>query len=168
MNRVLKGLMAISFLLAYDAHGEGRPGQPTPIAPQGETSLEAGTAQSKVRVRITTYEAGANEPAGRRMRLAMGTSRVSGVQEIAIQVGSKSLFVPLSVFSDLTDLREGRLRADPKAWILTLAGGDASESYVVTIEFDGERVRRRTLASSLAPKSLLEDTTYYTVVLKDE
>jgi hypothetical protein len=52
--------------------------------------------------------------------------------------------------------------------VLTLAGGDASESYVVTIEFDGEDVRRRTLASALAPKRLLEDTRYYTVVLKDE
>lgn len=168
MNRVLKGLMAISFLVACDAHAAGLPGPPTPIAPQGETRLEAGPAQSKVRVRITTYEAGANEPAARRLRLLTGTSRVSGVQEIAIQVGSKSLFVPLSVFCDLTNLREGRLRADPKASILTLAGGDASESYVVTIEFDGERVKRRTLASSLVPKSLLEDTRYYTVVLKDE
>jgi hypothetical protein len=90
------------------------------------------------------------------------------VYEIEIHMGNRRVPVPPSAFRDLSDVREATLRVGADKSILTLAGGDAAESYVVTIEFDREDVRRRTLASSLAPKRLLEDTRYYTVVVKDE
>lgn len=168
MNRALKTLMAITFLLACDAHANGLSGQPTPIAPHGETTLEAGSARSKVRVVLRTFQVGPDELLGRRIRTLTSTPRPIFVQDIEIRVGSRSLFVPSSAFSDLSDPREAWLRVGPRASVLTVAGGDASESYVVTIEFDGERVRRRTLASPLVPKSISQETTYYTVVLKDE
>ena len=168
MNRALKALMVISFLLACSAHADGASGQPTPIAPQGLTSLEAGSGKSKVRVTIATYEGGVNEAPARRIRTLTAASHVSLVQDMEIRVGDRRLFVPLSVFSDLTDLRGGILRVGAKILVLTLSGGDASESYVVTVEFDRERVRRRTLASAMEPKSPLEEARYYTVVVKDE
>lgn len=168
MSRALKAVTVISFLLACNAYADGPSAQPTPIARRGLTTLEAGSAKSKVRVSITTYEGGANQAPARRIRTLTAVPHVSLVQEMEIRVGDRSLFVPLSVFSDLTDLREGSLRVSPKTVVLTLSGGDASESYVVTVEFDRERVRRRTLASSLVPNRLLEDTRYYTVVVKDE
>lgn len=134
MNRALNALLAMAFMLAGDAPASGLSGQPTPIAPHGETRLEAGSAPSRVRVVIKTRQVGAEEHPDRRTRWLPSTPRPSVVQDLEIHVGSRSLFVPASAFSDLSGLREARLRVGSRASVLTLSGGDASESYVVTIE----------------------------------
>jgi|WetSurMetagenome_2_1015567.scaffolds.fasta_scaffold10019_2 hypothetical protein len=164
MNPMSRIVLLVFILGVCMASGPSFAAELAPIGRQGMTNLETGAGPSRVRVRISTYEAGANEAAARRLRNATGIKRVSLVQELEIRVGARAVFVPVSVFSDLTELREGALRADDKAWVLTLAGGDASESYTVTIEFDRKAVQRRVLTSALAPQEPTQDTRYRLVV----
>jgi len=90
----------------------------------------------------------------------------SVVDAIAVSVNGEALFIPRSVFCDLADLVAASLKMTGQAWVLTLAGGDASESYGVTIEFDATSVHHRTLTGAEAGQKL-QETNYYRVVLGD-
>jgi hypothetical protein len=78
---------------------------------------------------------------------------------------SLALVFPRSVFSDLTDLDKAEVEKSPNGYILTLRGGDASEGYLVKIEFDAMRVRRRSVFTGEEPDKLVQETTYYRVIL---
>jgi hypothetical protein len=62
------------------------------------------------------------------------------VDGVDIVVNGSSLFVPRSAFSDLADLIDAELKVGGKNHVLRLGGGDASDTYVATIEFDAARV----------------------------
>ena len=65
------------------------------------------------------------------------------VDYIDVSVNGTPIIVPHSVFCDLTDLNTAEVRANKNISVLILTGGDASESYIVKIEFDKDRVKRR-------------------------
>jgi hypothetical protein len=88
------------------------------------------------------------------------------VDAIDIAVNDKSIFVPCSVFCDLADLNTAQIQSGQKESILTLKGGDASESYIVRIVFDAGRVKRRVIASGMLPDQPLQETTYHRRVLR--
>jgi hypothetical protein len=83
------------------------------------------------------------------------------VDSIDIAINGSALFIPRSVFCDLADLSNAEIKEGRDGIILALYGGDASESYVVEIEFDENSVKRRTLSSSLLPDQPLQETTYH-------
>jgi hypothetical protein len=89
------------------------------------------------------------------------------VDGIEIAVSSKPITVPRSVFCDLADLNSAEIRIEQNELILTLTGGDASESYIVKIVFDTEHVKRKTLSSGMIPNEPLQETTYQRGVLRD-
>ncbi len=143
------------------------------IAPSGETVIVASSAKVNVRVQVRTHEVQIGQPSEKRpdvIRSSCTYSRYpcSVVDDIEIFVNGKPIFVPRSAFCDLADLNTAEIRIEQKKSILTLNGGDASESYIVKIDFDAERVKSRRLSSSMAPDKLLQETVYHLQIMKEE
>ena len=85
----------------------------------------------------------------------------SVVDSIEIKVNGVSLFVPRSVFSDLADVTSATVRANANGFLLKLTGGDASESYFLSIYFTGRAITERRLYSNLDSSKPLQVTKYY-------
>lgn len=88
-----------------------------------------------------------------------------GVSQLKISVDGRSLFVPMSSFADLLNVKEARAIFSRGTATLVLSGGDAADGYRAEILFDSHMVRSRTLFSSLAPGEPLQKTEYYEVAL---
>lgn len=82
------------------------------------------------------------------------------VTSIEIEVDGNELFVPRSVFADLSDITDIQLGASGKQMLLTLKGGDASEGYAVKVLFSKDQVVKRRLYSALQEPPV-QETTYF-------
>jgi hypothetical protein len=143
----------------------------TLIAPNGETVVVASSPKVDVRVQIRTHEVQIGGPSEKRPEVIRSSCTYSRypcslVDSIEISVNGKQIFVPRSVFCDLADLNTAEIGIGATETMLTLNGGDASESYFVKITFDAERVKSRRLFSSIAPNKPLQETTYQLVIIK--
>ncbi len=143
-----------------------------PIASQGETLVATTAGKLKVQVKVVTHEVQIGKPSDERpstilSRCTYSQYPCSIVDRIEITVNSNPLYIPRSVFCDLSDLNRAEVKAGEKGAVLMLYGGDASESYVVKIEFDEDEVKRRILSSSMSPDKPLQETTYYMQILGD-
>jgi hypothetical protein len=136
------------------------------IAKSGPTSIHAAVSGKKVDVAIRT----AKIERGSELfpNLETGATSVVVLTDLQIIVNGAKVFVPRSVFADLLDPRTASIRADKSDFLLTISGGDASESYFVSIFFDSAKVKLRRLYSSLIPDVPSQETTYRLTVLKDE
>lgn len=144
----------------------------TSVASRGETLVAATAGKLTVRVKIKTHEMQIGKPSDGRPAVIQSNCTYSkypcsSVDRVDIIVNGNPLFVPRSVFCDLADLNKAEIRASEKGSILTLYGGDASEGYIVKIEFDGTQVKRRTLSSGTLPNKPLQETIYHMVVEGD-
>ncbi|WP_139306310.1 hypothetical protein [Methylomonas sp. LWB] len=71
------------------------------------------------------------------------------------------MFVPRSVYSDLADISEVTLYQKKKGqFVLSIVGGDASESYTVEITFNKNSLIQRALIGN-ETKQILQKTIYY-------
>jgi hypothetical protein len=143
-----------------------------PVVSQGETFVTSATGKIKVQVKIITHEVQIGKPSDRghsgiESSCTYSKYPCSIVDRIEITVDSNSLFIPRSIFCDLADLNRAEVKTGQKIATLTLYGGDASESYVVNIEFDADGVKRRILLSAMFPDQPLQETIYYVRVLGD-
>src|SRR5580658_7304341 len=119
------------------------------VASQGTTAIAAVFGAAPVSIKITTHEIDIGKPSdapGKRL----GSCTYSrfpcvAVDDLDISVNGKRLFVPRSVYADLTDINVASLHQEKKQYVLTLLGGDASESYTVNVFFNGAIVKERTL-----------------------
>ena len=75
-------------------------------------------------------------------------------------IAGKSVFIPRSVFADLSDVNDAKLIMQKGAYVLLLTGGDASESYIVKIGFNSQRVTYRSVTSGEFPQHPLQETFY--------
>jgi len=82
------------------------------------------------------------------------------VTSIEIEVDGNELFVPRSVFADLSDVTDIQLSALGKQMLLTLKGGDASEAYAVKVLFSKDQIVKRRLYSALQEPPV-QETTYF-------
>ena len=87
----------------------------------------------------------------------------SVVDLIIIVVNGRPIIVPRAAFCNLADLVKADLQMGQKGAVLTLNGGDASESYLVKIRFNRERVMGLSLFGGESGKKL-QETTFYKVV----
>jgi hypothetical protein len=152
-------------LLSGQASGSSWPNS-AGVTPRGESEVGTSSGGNEVRVRVRTHEVDIGKPSDPRparidSNCTYSRHPCSVVDGISIEVGRESLFVPRSVFSDLADLTRMDIRREKGYWTLTLYGGDASESYVVRVEFDGTRVFRRALSTALLPDGILQETRYF-------
>jgi len=130
---------------------------------RSSTQIAAVSDKRKVVVRIDTQVVGDDDP---RSESCKGTTRpCRGVRDIQIMIDQTPLPVPISAYWDLGDLRSGRLRFSRQNddVFLELKGGDASESFGVTIRFNRNRVISRKLFSMISPEQPLEETQYHQV-----
>jgi hypothetical protein len=137
----------------------------------GDTVIVAKSAKLNVQVTITTHEEQIGKPSDPRPDVIRSNCTYSKypcsiVDGIGIAVNDKSIFVPRSVFCDLADLNTAEIKIGEKESILTLVGGDASESYVVKIIFDSGRVKRRVKESGMLPDQPTQETTYHRRVIR--
>lgn len=145
--------------------------QQTWVESKGETVIVAKSAKLNVQVTITTHEEQIGKPSDRRPDVIRSSCTYSKypcsiVDAIDISVNNKSIFIPRSVFCDLADLNTAQIKIGEKESILTLMGGDASESYIVKIVFDSGRVKRRVKESGMLPDQPTQETTYHRRVLR--
>jgi hypothetical protein len=171
MRRFFNIVVCVYILLAPGSYAQ-TVHQQTPIASKGETVIVATSAKLNVRVKILTHEVEIGKPRDKRPDLTRSSCTYSRylcsiVDGIDIAVSGKPITVPRSVFCDLADLNSAEIRIEQNESILTLTGGDASESYIVKIVFDTERVKRKTLSSGMTPNEPLQETTYQKVILRD-
>jgi hypothetical protein len=163
---LIASVLLMSFGHAYAAQ------QVTKIASQGETSVVATSGQFSVRVKVHTHKVVIGKPSDKRPAISHSSCTYSKypcslVDGIDISVGANALFIPRSVFCDLADLNVAKISVKGSNATLILYGGDASESYTVSIEFDSAGIKRRVLASAMSPDQPLEETTYHSQVLGD-
>lgn len=171
MRQVFAVFICLYFLLASWSHAETGQ-QPMPIASNGETVIVAKSSRINVQVKIGVHEVSIGEPSEGRpdiIRTSCTYSRYpcSIVDYIDIVINGNPVFVSRSVFCNLADLNTAQIKIGKKKSILTLTGGDASESYIVKIEFDAKRVKYRSLAPSDTPNEPLQETIYHLRVLGD-
>jgi len=143
-----------------------------PVAPQGDTLVFSTTSKLTAKVTITTHEVQIGKPSDGRPDVILSNCTYSKypcsvVDRLQIVVNGNSLFVPRSAFSDLADLNNAEIEVAKNGWILRLGGGDASETYIVRILFDGTQVKRRTVSSGTLPNKPMQETIYHRVVEGD-
>lgn len=91
----------------------------------------------------------------------------SGVTEIGITIAAKPLFVPLSLVSCLYDPNRARLERLPNGVVrLYLDGGDGATGYLLTVDFDKDRVQRRAIEPAELPGEKSEETVYNRIVVE--
>jgi hypothetical protein len=142
-------------------------GEPTRVAPRGNTHLSARGAENRmVEIAISTHIVPLlKETQGTRRQVGAAACTYSrrpcsSVDQLTIKVNETALFVPRSVICDLSDINTMEVVGGDNIMKLELHGGDASESYSVTIEFDKAHVKRRVVTSGIAPVAVLQETIY--------
>jgi hypothetical protein len=142
----------------------------TPIASSGQTIIKKSSGTFNVRAVIKMHEVDIGKPSTERpdkIRTNCTYSRYpcSLVDYIDITANGKPVFVNRSVFADLADLNRAEIKIDGQKAILIIEAGDASESYVLKILFDAERVIKREMFDGESGNSKSQETNYYQVTL---
>ena len=140
------------------------------VAAQGQTIVAATVDKRVVKVTIKTHEVQIGKPSDVRPAVIDSNCTYSRypcsiVDSIGITVDGNPLFIPRSVFADLADLNGASISTSKDVTILTLGGGDASGSFIVTIEFNATDVKRRTMWSGEDTDEPVQETTYHTIVM---
>jgi hypothetical protein len=86
---------------------------------------------------------------------------------MSIQVQGEDVFVPKAAFIGLSDIVTASISGDKRKYVLRITGGDASEAYLVSLDFDGKQVLSRRVASPTEPNTPVEESTFHTVVVGD-
>lgn len=141
------------------------------VSSSGETNISREFKKYRVNVKISTSEVEIGKPSDglpeiRNNSCTYSRYPCSLVDQIDIKINETPIFVPRSVYSDLADINMAKLVAGTKSYILTLDGGDASESYKAVIKFNRERIISREVWSGEAGKKT-QETRYFRVVLDD-
>lgn len=160
----MKHLVVCLVILLLTRDGSAAESKPVKVELAGDSVLNGVARGQAVRVVISTYKRDVGrpgEPAPRVRRTNCTYSRYpcSQVNNLRIWVNGKELFLSRSLFADLADVGTMVLTSDAGVNLLTLVGGDASESYTVKVYFDADRVEKREVYSNEAG-SLSETTTY--------
>lgn len=171
MRHIFKIVICLPILLAIALHAETIQDKKS-VVQNGETVIGANSAELKVRVKILTHTVDIGQPSDgipKVIRSSCTYSRYpcSIVDGIDITVNGKPLFVPRSTFSDLSDLNTAEVTIEQNQSILTLIGGDAAGSYIVKIEFDKDRIKRRSLIDPEGPNEPTQVTIYYKRTVRD-
>lgn len=91
----------------------------------------------------------------------------SVIDDIAIRVQGKDVFVPKGAYVGLSDAISAMVSGSGDNFMLRITGGDASETYIAALSFDQQRVKRRSIAPGTEPGTPLEETTYHLVTSGD-
>lgn len=166
MRTVLRSLLSVAFCTVMVCNAAPLPDGRIKVTSQGVTDVAAVFGKTHVSVKITTHELDIGKLSDEwpEKRLSSCTySRVpcSLVDYVEISVDGSALLVARSVYADLADVGVASLSQKKKGqFVLTLGGGDASESYTVEVEFNNNLIRQRIFVSNEA-RQVMEKTTYF-------
>lgn len=82
------------------------------------------------------------------------------VTSLSVEIGGKEIFVPLSVYADLTNPRELLLENAGSNILIIIYGGDAAASYKAVLKFTTERIQSKKVSSLEFPDESWEETVY--------
>lgn len=166
MRKIFRGLLIIVLCTVMVCNAAPLSDGRVKVASHGVTDVTTAFGKTQVSVKITTHEVDIGKLSDEwpQKRLSSCTySRVpcSLVDYVEISVDDNVLLLARSVYADLADVGVASLRQKKKGqFVLTLGGGDASESYTVEVAFDKNLVRQRTLVSNEA-RQVMERTIYF-------
>lgn len=166
MKNIFRSLLSIVFCSVLACNAAPLSNGRIKVASQGVTDVTAAFGKTQVSVKITTHELEIGKPSDERPTKILSSctySRIpcSPIDYLEIFVNGSTLFVARSVYADLADLGEASLHKNKNGqFVLTLIGGDASESYTIDIAFDGSLVRQRTFMSNESAQ-IMQKTIYF-------
>lgn len=137
----------------------------TKISKQGETNFTAYFDSKKISISIWTRQIDIGKPSNehperRFTNCTYSQFPCSLVELLEIKVGNQSLFINRSVFSDLADINNLKVKKkESDYFVLTLNGGDASESYSVDIIFNSTSIKQRDVRNNIDGK-VMQKTIY--------
>ena len=82
---------------------------------------------------------------------------------VEISISEKEVFVPNSAFMDLGDIARADWSTSKEGIILTITGGDASESYIAVYKIQNMRIVERRLFAGEDTSQPLQITKYFIV-----
>ena len=138
--------------------------QGSTVLPNGNSTLSATFGSERVRVQFHTSTVDAISPASANRKFAQCTysrSPCSLTGSIEIFWGAYEVFIPRSAYADLGDISTAHLTMSGNVIVLTIQGGDASESYIAKLRFNKQRVLSRQIYSSDDLIHPLEVSQYY-------
>lgn len=77
-----------------------------------------------------------------------------------VQRGAETIYVPMSAYGDLGDVKSASLHASARGFVVSLHGGTTAAAYDVTLTFSAEYIVERLVALREFPKQRREKTTY--------
>lgn len=140
------------------------------VAPSGETTISAALGKTKVEAlfRTSTVQISGTEEKNR--RFAQCTySRIPCIltEQVRVLIDGGEVFIPRSAYSDLGDISTAEWSTSDGRKMLTIHGGDASESYIAKLLFGKGRLSERRLYSGEDAEHPLEVSHYFQVSAAD-
>jgi hypothetical protein len=166
MKIIVVGLLSIFLSTSLASYASSENVFSEKVASHGETIVKASFGNTNISIIIKTHEIDIGKPSdGRPDKFTSNCTYsrypCSTVDNLEISVNGASLFVARSVYADLADLIGVTLRQNHRGqFVLTLGGGDASESYSVEVTFDGKLVKQRAVISNEG-RQVMQKTTYF-------
>jgi hypothetical protein len=146
---------------------------PTPVtvSSQGETKLYVIEQGVEIDVRLYTREVDIGAPTRERpsqirSNCTYSKAPCSLLEGLTISVNQHQVLIPRSVYGALSDVSTAVVRREKQERVLILRCGDASESIIVKIWFDGDAVLRRDVYSALDDSSPIEHSVYRYAVME--
>lgn len=164
----MRSITLIFLLLGQCAQGIGQR-QPSMVNPNGETKVSTSISETKLVaiLQTTEVEISTDDKVPRFPQCTYSRTPCVIVRQIKLFVNRAEIFLPRSIYADLSDVQSAEFsRAKDGKFILTITGGDASESYIARIIFD-RQVQQRMLYSGEDRTHALEVTNYHQVASTD-
>ena len=125
--------------------------RPTQVSSNGTTTVTMPVNGKELKALIQTMvvpKAAPNSPEKHFAQCTSSRTPCVLTSEIKLLDGADEVFVPRGAYADLGDIFSAELTTRNGLFVLTLHGGDASEAYIAKLEFNKDRVVRRTLYSA--------------------
>jgi hypothetical protein len=140
------------------------------VAHSGKTSISAllGKTKAEAVFRTSTVQiSGTGEKNRRFVQCTYSRTPCSLTEQVRILLDGNEVFVPRSAYADLGDISTAELTMIDGKMMLTIKGGDASESYVARLLFGKEGLSERRLYSGEDVEHPLEICHYFQVSTVD-
>lgn len=124
---------------------------PTQVSSNGTTTVTMSVKGMELKALIQTMvvpNAAPNSPENHFAQCTSSRTPCVLTSQIKLLDGASEVFVPRGAYADLGDIFTAELTTSGGLFVLTLRGGDASEAYIAKLEFNKDRVVRRTLYSA--------------------
>jgi hypothetical protein len=136
---------------------------PQAVKSEGSTSLRLRTSTGdEVTVILTQTKVGASYPYKDALMWGgdVGEPPQSILASVQILSGRETIFLPLSAYGDLGDVRSASLEKNAQGFTLSLHGGDAAAAYDATFSFSRGYLASRLVALREFPDQRREKTNY--------